>query len=82
MAGTGVMTTAFVTASDWSRKHKVENQPGRREGVTTRRGEKQQPAINQTVKCANGRLARTKKGERTINERNRRHRDRISRPDV
>lgn len=30
--GTDVMTTAFVIASDWSRKHKVENQPGRRGG--------------------------------------------------
>lgn len=51
---TGVMTTAFVTASNWSRKHKVENQPGQRGGMKTRRDEKQQPAINQIVKCVNG----------------------------
>lgn len=61
----GVMTTAFVTASDWSRRHKVENQPGRREDVTTRQSEKQQPVINQTAKRAGGRLTRTKK----VNER-------------
>lgn len=85
LAVAGVTATTFVTGSEWSRRHKVETQPGRREGGRAQEGggERESAACHQSA-CKRRQRATRKddKGEPTRDEGNRRRGDRFLRPGV